>query len=52
MLTGQQRYEEALPHAEIADRLLAHNAVSTGAKQMGAQAHQVLVDLQSKLANK
>jgi hypothetical protein len=51
-LAGQQRYQEALPHAEIADRLLAQNAVSTGAKQMGAQAHQVLVDVQSKLADK
>jgi hypothetical protein len=51
-LAGQQRYQEALPHAEIADRLLAHNAVSTGAKQMGAQAHQVLVDVQSELAGK
>ena len=51
-LAGQQRYQEALPHAEIADRLLAQNAVSTGAKQMGAQAHEVLVDVRSKLADK
>lgn len=51
-LAGQQRYLEALPHAEIADRLLAHNAVSTGAKQMGAQAHEVLVDVRSQLAGK
>jgi tetratricopeptide (TPR) repeat protein len=51
-LVGQQRYEEALPHAEIADRLLAQNAVSTGAKQLGDQAHQVLVDVRSKLADK
>jgi serine/threonine-protein kinase len=51
-LVGQQRYQEALPHAEIADQLLAQNAVSTGAKQMGAQAHQLLVDVRSKLADK
>jgi len=48
-LVGQHRYQEALPHAEIADKLLAMNAVSPGAKQMGAQAHQVLLKIQSKL---
>jgi hypothetical protein len=48
-LLGQKRYREALPHAEIADRLLAMNAVSLGAKQAGAEAHAVLVDLQAKL---
>jgi hypothetical protein len=31
---------------------LDKRAVSTGAKQMGAQAHQVLVDVRSELADK
>jgi tetratricopeptide (TPR) repeat protein len=48
-LVGQQRYQEALPHAEIADKLLLSNAVSPGAKQMGAEAHQLLLDLRSRL---
>lgn len=48
-LVGQNRLDEALPHAEIAERLLSHNAVSLGARQMGAEAHQLLLDLQSKL---
>jgi serine/threonine-protein kinase len=48
-LVGQHKYEEALPHAEIADKLLA-NSVSTGAKMMSAEAHQVLLDVQAKLA--
>jgi tetratricopeptide (TPR) repeat protein len=51
-LLGQNRYHEALPHAEIADKLLAANAVSPGAKKMGAEAHRVLLDVQSKLAEK
>lgn len=49
-LAGQRRYKEALPHAEIADTLLARNAVSNGAKQASAEAHQMLLDVQSKLA--
>jgi serine/threonine-protein kinase len=47
-LTGQNRRREALPHALIADRLLAVNAVSIGAKAMSAQAHDLVIDLQSK----
>jgi serine/threonine-protein kinase len=47
-LVGQHRYEEALPHAEIADGLLA-GAISPGGKQMGAEAHQVLAEIQFKL---
>jgi eukaryotic-like serine/threonine-protein kinase len=47
-LAGQHRYQDALPHAQIADKLLAINAVSAGAKQMEAEAHQVLLDVQSK----
>jgi hypothetical protein len=49
-LVGQHRDREALPHAEIADRLLAIGAVSPGGKLMGAEAHQVLVDIQSRLS--
>jgi tetratricopeptide (TPR) repeat protein len=47
-LAGQHRYQEALPHAEIAERLLA-NAISPGAKQMTAEAHQTLVEIETKL---
>jgi serine/threonine protein kinase/tetratricopeptide (TPR) repeat protein len=50
-LVGQQRYQEALPHAEIADKLLAMNAASQGAKQIGAEAHRLLLDIQAKLHN-
>ncbi len=50
-LAGQHRYQEALPHAEIADKLLAMNAVSPGAKQVGAEAHLLLLDIQSRLRN-
>jgi serine/threonine-protein kinase len=49
-LAGQRRYSEALPHAEIAERLLARNAVSVGGKQAAAEAHQLLLDIQSKPA--
>jgi serine/threonine-protein kinase len=48
-LVGQGRYQEALPHAEIADSLLAKNAVSIGAKQAASEAHQLLLKVQSKL---
>jgi len=47
-LVGQHRYEEALPHAEIADRLLV-NAVSPYAKQMDAEAHQIHIEILSRL---
>ena len=50
-LVGQHKYEEALPHAEIADKLLREgNGISPGAKMMNAEAHQVLLDVQAKLA--
>ncbi|MFZ0515638.1 MAG: serine/threonine-protein kinase [Acidobacteriaceae bacterium] len=49
-LVGQGRYEEALPHARIADGLLAKNAMSVGAKQEASEAHQVLGTVQAKLA--
>ncbi len=49
-LVGQHRDAEALPHAVIADKLLATGAFSPGAKQMTAEAHKVLADIQSRLA--
>jgi tetratricopeptide (TPR) repeat protein len=49
-LAGQGRYREALPHAEIADTLLAKNAVSVGAKQTASEAHAVLINVRSRLA--
>jgi len=50
-LAGQHRYRQALPHAEIADKLLAMNAVSVGARRMGAEAHQLLLELRATLRN-
>jgi serine/threonine-protein kinase len=50
-LVGQGRYHDALPHAEIADQLLAKNAVSVGAKQAAADAHQLLLEVQTRLRN-
>ena len=47
-LLGQHRYQEALPHAQIAAALLA-NAVSPGGKQMDSEAYQVLLEVQSKI---
>jgi tetratricopeptide (TPR) repeat protein len=51
-LAGQHRYKEALPHAEIADRVLAQTLISPTQKQVSADAHQVLMDIQSNLAKK
>ena len=48
-LVGEHRDQEALPHAEIADKLLATNAVSAGAKLASSEAHQLLVNIQSRL---
>ncbi len=48
-LVGQHRYQDALPHAEIADRLLVNNAVSPGARKIAADAHQLLLDIQSRI---
>ena len=50
-LVGQHKYEEALPHAQTANKLLQEgNGISPGAKMMNAEAHQVLMDVQAKLA--
>jgi eukaryotic-like serine/threonine-protein kinase len=51
-LVGQHRYEQALPHAKIADKLLAMGAFSVGAKKAASDAHLVLLDVQTKLAGK
>ena len=50
-LAGQHKYAEALPHAEQADKLLTANAVSPGAKAMGAEAHQLLLDVRAKASS-
>jgi hypothetical protein len=50
-LVGEHRYRDALPHAENADRLLVSSAVSPGAKKTAAEAHQLLLDIQSHLAS-
>jgi tetratricopeptide (TPR) repeat protein len=47
-LAGQHKYQEALPHAEMAAKLLA-GAISPGAKVMGSEAEQVLADIKAKL---
>ena len=51
-LVGERRYQEALPHAEIADRVLGQTLISPTQKQASAQAHQVLLDIRSKLGTK
>jgi serine/threonine protein kinase/tetratricopeptide (TPR) repeat protein len=47
-LVGQHRYQEALPHAQIAEKLLA-NSISEGAKEMTAESHQVFLDIEAHL---
>ena len=49
-LAGQNRYEDALPHAEIADRLFQVDA-NPGPNKLGVEAHQLLVDIKSRLAS-
>lgn len=49
-LAGQKRYREALPHAQIADKLLANNAVSMAAKKVGGEAHRLLLEIESKVS--
>jgi len=44
-LLGQHRYQEALSHAEIAGKLLTQG-VSPDAKEIDAEAHRVLTDIQ------
>ena len=49
-LAGQNRYEDALPHAEIADKLLQVDA-NPGPNKLGVEAHQLLLDIKSRLAS-
>ena len=51
-LAGEHRYQEALPHAEIADKVLAQTLISPTQKQASADAHHVLLDIQSNLEKK
>jgi eukaryotic-like serine/threonine-protein kinase len=48
-LFAQRHYAEALPHAQLADRLLYTTAISPGAKKVAAHGHQLLADIQAKL---
>jgi serine/threonine-protein kinase len=50
-LVGEQRYRDALPHAEIAAKILI-NGKSNYAKKNDAVAHELLADIQLKLAAK
>lgn len=47
-LAGQHRYQEALPHAEIAGKLTA-NGPTPYTRRVGVEAQQVLADIQAKL---
>jgi len=49
-LVQQGRFAEALPHAHLADELLAKGAVSAGAKELTAEAHQVLLEVESRVS--
>jgi hypothetical protein len=52
-LSGQKRYREALPHAELADKAFtAEHSSAPGTQHNAARAHQLLLDLQSKLSSK
>jgi serine/threonine-protein kinase len=46
-LAGQHRYKEALPHAQIADKLTENGNVPY-TQQVHAEAHQLLLDVQAK----
>ena len=41
--------QEALSHAQLADKLLAINAISVGARLMSTEAHQLVVSIESRL---
>jgi len=47
-LAGDQRYQEALPHAELAVKLTA-NGPTPYTRRMGAEAQKVLADIQAKM---
>jgi serine/threonine protein kinase/predicted Zn-dependent protease len=46
-LAGQHRYQEALPHLQVADKL-TENGISPYAQQVYAEVHQLLLDVQAK----
>ncbi len=48
-LVGEHRDQEALSHAQLADKLLAINAISVGARLMSTEAHQLVVSIESRL---
>ena len=48
-LAGQHRYQEALPHAQIAEKL-TENGPTPYSQRVGAEARQVLADIQAKAA--
>jgi serine/threonine protein kinase len=50
-LAGEGHYREALPHAEIADTVLTKTANTPGQRLEKDKAHQLLLDLQSKIAS-
>jgi serine/threonine-protein kinase len=47
-LAGMQRWDEALPHAEIADKVLGDHAVTPLQKSTAATAHTLLINVQQK----
>ena len=47
-LAGQHRFDEALPHARIAEEL-TENAPTPYSRRMGAEAKQVLADIQARM---
>ncbi|HZL25413.1 MAG TPA: serine/threonine-protein kinase [Acidobacteriaceae bacterium] len=52
-LSGQKRYREALPHAELADKAFtAEHSSALGTQHNAARAHALLLDIQSKLSAK
>jgi hypothetical protein len=46
-LAGQHRYKEALPHAELAAKL-TQGGITPYTRRLGAEAKQVLADIQAK----
>ncbi len=51
-LAGQQRYQEALPPAKIADDLLNRNAVSVGGKKAGARDRLHVIPLRARCGSR
>ena len=48
-LTGQNRYREALPHAEFAAENLSRKAISPAAKTLVAKTQSLLREIREKL---